>query len=127
MTSISDIRDMLPDMGGYAYFQTSGFSPKPIPVIDEIIHWLRFQSRGPALPFVGDKIQKVFEKTRSRVAGALNASPEEIVLGENATVGINIVANGIEWKEGDNVILSSHEHPGNRLTWYNIADRHHVK
>ena len=82
MTSISDIRDMLPDMDGYAYFQTSGFSPKPIPVIDEIIHWLRFQSRGPALPFVGDKIQKVFEKTRSRVAGALNASPEEIVPGE---------------------------------------------
>jgi selenocysteine lyase/cysteine desulfurase len=126
MKSLDDIHAMLPDMDGFAYFQTSGFSPKLLPVVDEVIHWFRFQSRGPALPTVSEKSQEVFEEARKKVANSVNAEPGEIVLGENTTVGINIVANGIDWKPGDNVILSSHEHPGNRLTWYNIADRYGV-
>ena len=126
MKSLDDIHAMLPDMDGFAYFQTSGFSPKLLPVVDEVIHWFRFQSRGPALPTVSEKSQEVFEEARKKVASSGNAEPGEIVLGENTTVGINIVANGIDWKPGDNVILSSHEHPGNRLTWYNIADRYGV-
>ena len=126
MKSTDDIRKMLPDMDGYAYFQTSGFSPKLLPVVDEVVHWFRFQSRGPALPSVGEKMQEKTRELRSKVAQSVNAHPEEIVLSENTTVGINIVANGIDWKPGDSVILGSHEHPGNRLTWYNIADRHGV-
>ena len=126
MKSLDDIHSMLPDMDGFAYFQTSGFSPKLLPVVDEVIHWFRFQSRGPALQTVSQKSQEMFEEARNKVASSINGDPGEIVLSENTTVGINIVANGIDWKPGDNVILSSHEHPGNRLTWYNIADRYGV-
>jgi len=126
METIDDIRNMLPDMDGYAYFQTSGFSPKLLPVVDEVVRWFRFQSRGPALPSVGETMREKTSDLRSKVARSVNAQPEEIVLTENTTVGINIVANGIDWQPGDNVILSSHEHPGNRLTWYNIADRYGV-
>ena len=49
------------------------------------------------------------------------------MLTENTTIGINIVANGIDWNPGDNVLLSTHEHPGNRLTWYNLTGRYDVE
>ena len=127
MSITSEVQSMLPDLDGYAYFQTSGFSPKLNPIIDEVIRSLRIQSRGPALPFVARKLQQQMQETRCKVADTINATPEEIVLTENTTIGINIVANGIDWKPGDNVLLSTHEHPGNRLTWYNLTGRYDVE
>ena len=127
MSLTSEVQAMLPDLDGYAYFQTSGFSPKLNPIIDEVIRSLRIQSRGPALPFVARKLQQQMQETRGKVADTINATPEEIVLTENTTIGINIVANGIGWKPGDNVLISTHEHPGNRLTWYNLTGRYDVE
>jgi selenocysteine lyase/cysteine desulfurase len=124
---LSDVRRLTPAAEAYAYFQTSGYSLKPEPVLEETIRWLRFQGQGPALPEVGQKLQQMVEATRARVARAMNADPAEIMLGENATVGINVVANGLDWREGDNVVLTTHEHPGNRLPWYNLAQRYGVE
>ncbi|MCE7982182.1 MAG: aminotransferase class V-fold PLP-dependent enzyme [Caldilinea sp. CFX5] len=124
---IADIRRLTPATENYAYFQTSGFSPKPEPVIEEVVRLTRFCSQGPALPGVYSKMQEVLEATRAKVAQSLNAAADEIVLSENATIGINIVANGIDWQPGDNLILSTHEHPGNRIPWYNLIRRYGVQ
>ncbi|MFN8488490.1 MAG: aminotransferase class V-fold PLP-dependent enzyme [Caldilineaceae bacterium] len=125
--NISDIRRLTPATENYAYFQTSGFSPKPEPVIDEVVRLLRYVSQGPAVPEIAEKMNTIFEATRAKVAQSLNAHADEIVLGENATIGINIIANGINWQPGDNVILSTHEHPGNRIPWYNFIKRYGVE
>lgn len=124
---LSDIRRLTPATEDYAYFQTSGFSPKPEPVIEEVIRLTRLVSQGPALPAIYQTMNAVLETTRAKVAESLNAAPDEIVLGENATIGINIVANGINWQPGDNLILSTHEHPGNRIPWYNLIKRYGVE
>ena len=125
--NVTDIRRLTPATENYAYFQTSGFSPKPEPVIDEVVRLTRFYSQGPALPGVYSKLQEVLEATRAKVAQSLNATADEIVLGENATIGINIVANGIAWQPGDNLVLTTHEHPGNRIPWYNLIKRYGVQ
>ena len=125
--NISDIRRLTPATENYAYFQTSGFSPKPEPVIDEVVRLIRYVSQGPAVPEIAEKMNAIFEATRGKVAQSLNAHADEIVLGENATIGINIIANGINWQPGDNVILSTHEHPGNRIPWYNFIKRYGVE
>jgi len=120
---IEAIRNLTPSLADCAYFQTGGFAPKPTPVIDEVIHWLRVGSRGPAISEVAQALQAALEEARSAVARTLGAHADEVMLNENTTVGINIVANGIDWRPGDNVILSDHEHPGNRIPWYNIGTR----
>jgi selenocysteine lyase/cysteine desulfurase len=124
---IGDIRAMLAGIDEYAYFQTSGFSPKPQLVIDEVVRWLRFQARGPALPHIHEPLAREVEQTRARLARAIGAEADEIALAENATVGINIVANGIDWHPGDSVVLSTHEHPGNRVVWYELSRRSGVR
>jgi L-cysteine/cystine lyase len=124
---IADIRRLAPAVENCAYYQTSGFPPKLEPVIDESARWMRFQNQGPALSWVSQEMDRQLEKSRARVAANLNVDADEIMLNENTTVGINIVAYGINWKAGDNVVLSDHEHPGNRIVWYHLATRFDVE
>ena len=124
---LSDIRRLTPITQEYAYFQSSGFSPKMEPVIEETNRWARFHNAGAAAPGVNEKMLDGFEATREKVARSMNADSGEIVLGENTTIGINIVANGIDWRAGDNVILSDKEHPGNRITWYSHVRRYGIE
>jgi selenocysteine lyase/cysteine desulfurase len=78
---ISDIRRLTPATENYGYFQTSGFSPKPEPVIEEVVRWTRYINQGPALPEVYARSIQAFEATRTKVAQSINAHPDEIVLG----------------------------------------------
>jgi len=124
---LSDVRRLTPITQEFAYFQSSGFSPKMEPVIEETNRWARFQNAGGAAPGINEKMLEGFEATREKVARSMNADSDEIVLGENTTIGINIVANGIDWRAGDNVILSDKEHPGNRITWYSHVRRYGIE
>ncbi|UCH27769.1 MAG: aminotransferase class V-fold PLP-dependent enzyme [Trueperaceae bacterium] len=117
---LGDFRKLIPGIDDCSYFQTSGFSPKPQPVLEEVIASLHLQSRGPAIDEIHEAMQRRSEAVRSRLAQLIQADPDEIMLNENATIGINIVAQGISWRAGDNLILSNHEHPGNRIPWYQL-------
>jgi len=50
-------------------------------------------------------------ESRKRMAQLLGASPEEIALTRNATDGTNLTINGLDWRKGDEILLSDHEHP----------------
>ncbi|MAS33927.1 MAG: hypothetical protein CL610_07965 [Anaerolineaceae bacterium] len=124
---LADIRNLLQSPDDYAYFQTGGFSPKPQPVIDEVVRWMQFQARGPALMEVFEPVSKMLEDVRAEAAASINATPDEIMLNENTTIGINVVATGFDWQPGDIVILSDHEHPGNRIPWYNLVQQRGIQ
>ena len=47
------------------------------------------------------------EAARAAVADALGCHADEVMLNEAAGVGINLVANGIDWKPGDALCLSA--------------------
>ena len=55
---------------------------------------------------------------RKRLAKLVNAvSADDIALLKNTTEGICTVANGIDWRKGDNLVLPAEEFPSNRLPW----------
>ncbi|MHB1278845.1 MAG: aminotransferase class V-fold PLP-dependent enzyme, partial [Bacteroidia bacterium] len=57
------------------------------------------------------------------IARFFGALEEEICLTHNVTDGINIVAQGLPLKEGDEIIISNQEHVGNALPWLARAQR----
>jgi selenocysteine lyase/cysteine desulfurase len=63
----------------------------------------------------------VEDDVRASVARLLNADVSEICLTHNTTEGINIVAQGLRLKRGDEVVLTDQEHVGNALPWLNRA------
>jgi hypothetical protein len=57
------------------------------------------------------------DQARAAVARLVGAEPEEIALMRNATEAMNVVARGLDLARGDEVILTTHEHPGGAAPW----------
>jgi selenocysteine lyase/cysteine desulfurase len=53
----------------------------------------------------------------------INTEPEDIVLGNSASYGMHLVANGIPWKAGDEVLLVRGDFPSVVLPWLGLARR----
>ena len=68
-----------------------------------------------------DRFFALIEEARGRFAQLINASPEEVTYTKNISEGLNMVATGIPWKAGDNVVLCPElEHPNNVYAWLNL-------
>jgi cysteine desulfurase / selenocysteine lyase len=67
---------------------------------------------------------QLVEQTRSRFAHFISADAQEISITKNASEAINIIANAIEWRSGDNIVLCPKlEHANNVLPWVGVAKR----
>lgn len=60
---------------------------------------------------------------RRLAAGLIGASPRDIAVTPNTTHGINLVANGLDWREGDEVLLAEKEYPANVYPWWAQKDK----
>ncbi|MFM0303653.1 aminotransferase class V-fold PLP-dependent enzyme [Paraburkholderia sediminicola] len=62
------------------------------------------------------------EETRRLFASLIRCTPDEVAFTRNVTDGIAAFAAGIEWKEGDNVVLCEElEHPANVYPWFGLG------
>ena len=67
---------------------------------------------------------EVEERLRGRVARLINApSPADIALVKNTSEGLSLVAWGLDWQAGDNVIAARQEFPSNRIVWQSLGER----
>src|SRR5687767_3377628 len=55
--------------------------------------------------------------TRQAAAELIHAEPDEIALMPNTTAGINLVAEGLDWRAGDNLVTLADEYPSNLYPW----------
>lgn len=60
----------------------------------------------------------VEQKLKHDLATLINAhSSDEIALLKNTSEGLSIIARGIEWQKGDNIVISNEEFPSNFIVW----------
>ena len=67
------------------------------------------------------------EICRSVAAKLINADVTEIAFMKNTTQGILLAANGIDWREGDNVVTTAVEFPANVYPWWSLRERYGVE
>ncbi len=60
---------------------------------------------------------------RERIARFIGASSDEIAVLRNTTDGANIIALGLDWREGDEVLLTDNEFPANAIPWLALRRR----
>jgi selenocysteine lyase/cysteine desulfurase len=99
--------------------------PMPKPVFNTLMKALKMQATNPF--DVYNYLPLEIERVRKKVAQFINADSEEVVITRNTTEGINFVANGVDLKEGDEVLLSTMEHPGGTNPWSLKAKRYGIK
>ncbi len=63
------------------------------------------------------------ETTRATAAELIGAQPEEIALVPNTTAGITLISEGLDWRQGDNIVTLADEFPSNVYPWFNLQDR----
>lgn len=66
---------------------------------------------------------KRIEEVRHLVGRLLNCDPLDVAFVKNTSEGIGIVAEGLAWKPGDNVVTAAEEYPANIYPWMNLASR----
>jgi cysteine desulfurase/selenocysteine lyase len=64
-----------------------------------------------------------FEAVREKSARLLNAPTDRIILTSGTTDALNMVAWGLTLNEGDEILLTPHEHHANIVPWHEVAKR----
>jgi selenocysteine lyase/cysteine desulfurase len=108
----------------FCYLNTGGIGAVPTLVLDH----MRLESeRLEKNPGPGHDLKKWNElKTLCAVLLGPGVSADELALTSTATEGINIILNGIDWKEGDEIITSLHEHPALHIPLLNLHQRKRI-
>lgn len=60
---------------------------------------------------------------KGRIARLIGARADEIAFVKNTTEGLSIVANGLDWRDGDTVVVADIEYPSNVYCWMHLARR----
>ena len=60
------------------------------------------------------------ERVRGKFAWLINGDVDEVAFVKNTSEGISIVANGLDWNPGDNVVIPDIEFPANVYPWWNL-------
>ena len=115
-----DLRERLPLLKSGVTLNHAGISPQPesraIADFEEL--------RARLLPGDGlARISGVRDEIRRIYAGLLHVSPAEIAITRHTAEGVNFVAQGFPWRQGDRILTVSVEYPSNVYPWWNLRDR----
>ncbi|MHA7733443.1 aminotransferase class V-fold PLP-dependent enzyme [Nitrosopumilus sp. S6] len=112
------------------YLNNASVSLMPNQSIEAMKDFLTsYNSIGPdskeSEPFVTEKLRD----TRKTIAKIISCQPDEVVLTQSTTDGINIVANGLTFDEKSNIIIRgmTHEHHSNFYPWLKLKEKISVK
>jgi L-cysteine/cystine lyase len=95
------------------YFNFGGQGILPQIALDAIIETYQYlQQHGPFSVGVNAWLIEKKALLRSAIAQELNVDPTTITLTENVTAGCNIPLWGMDWREGDRLLMTDCEHPG---------------
>src|SRR4051794_31162992 len=99
-----------PSVARWAFFNHSGVSPMPARAADAVRLYAQ-QSENDA--YLTGKWYAQAETTRREAAKLINADAREIAFAKNTSEGLAFVANGLDWRPGDEVISTRSEYPAN--------------
>jgi selenocysteine lyase/cysteine desulfurase len=115
------LRAAMPAARRWAYLDHAAMSPLPQPTAEVFQKWLAeaVETGNPVWP----GWVKGVEAMRAIASRMIGAHPEEIALIGNTTAGISLVAEGLDWRPGDNVVTLADEFPSNVYPWFNLRSR----
>ncbi len=113
-----------PDGTSPIYLDSACMSLVPQTVLDAMTAYYRdFPGcGGRSLHRFAEEVGRRYEATRAAFAARLGRQdPSSIVFLRNSTEAINLVAQGLDWKRGERVLISDREHNSNLVVWQRLA------
>ena len=95
----------------------AGVAPLPGPAVAALKH----EAERASIAQEGSDYLTEIEGIRRVGARLLNAGSDEVALLGPTSLGLNLVANGLDWKEGDEVVCYPDDYPANVYPWQALA------
>ncbi len=118
---MADYRQDFPDFAPTVYLDCAYQGPFPRVAVARIQHAIELKCHperlGPPEYF------DLPERVRARLARLVGADPSEIALTNSATQGFGIVAGGLGFEAGDEVVIASSNFPSNLFSWLHLRRR----
>ena len=96
--------------------------PMPAQVRDAVAKYSKELSENMS-PMNRGRIEDLKERARTRLAKMLHVSGDEIALTRNTSEANNIVVQGLDLNQGEEVLLWDQNHPSNSVSWRIRAHR----
>lgn len=119
--SVDKYRGEFPIKNHFIYLDHAGVSPVSLRVKDAVAKFMQNAAGETPLDYSswGERIEEV----RASCARLLGCTPEEIAFVKNTSHGISIVASGLDWQKGDNLLVFEKEFSSNIYPWLNLKER----
>ena len=112
------------------YLNNASVSIMPKTSIEAMRQFLvSYSDMGPDSPESEIFIRELWEKTRKAISRLLKCQPNEIVITQSVTDGVNMVANGMKFDNDCNIIIrgGEHEHHANYFPWLKLGGKIDVR
>ena len=113
-----NLRQEFPVKENQIFFDHAKVSPLPRRVRDAINEFTKDACEHGTKNYKSWMME--VDRVRGQFAQLINGDVDEVAFIKNTSEGISIVANGIDWKAGDNVVIPNIEFPANVYPWWNL-------
>ena len=117
-TDFDRYRQEFPVTDKHIYLDHSGVAPVSLRVKKAVETFLSESAQGGAFHYP-KWVQQVVAVRRA-CARLINAASREIAFVKSTSHGLSIVAEGLDWKQGENVLIYEKEFPSNIYPWLNL-------
>ena len=109
------------------YLNNASVSLMPLQSINAMKDFLiQYSSMGPdSIPSESFIIEK-FQNVRRTISSIIHCQPDEVIITQSVTDGINFVSNGMSFTPNSEIIIrgSSHEHHANYYPWLQLGNKY---
>ena len=108
---VEKIRSQIPVLAHTAYMNTGWSGPPPRRVAQAMKDRIDLElEQGPIMAEVLEAGREIQAQAREAAARIFNATVDEVLVTRNTTEGLNIVLSGLDWKQGDEIVICDMEH-----------------
>ncbi len=117
--NLSDIRTLFPYIkNDIIYFNHAATGPFSSLLVNAINKILKEKSESKIDDY--NSFKDIAAETKSILASILNTTPERLAFTDNTSHGLNFLAQSIQWKKGDRILLNDIEFPANVYPFLNL-------
>ena len=114
------VRSQFNVVDGMTFMNNGTLGPSPRVVADEEA---RIYAEIAADPTSANRRDELHER-RQTLAAFVGAEPDEVTYTRSTTEGMNIFGRGLDWREGDEVLMCTHEHNGGIEPYIHAQERY---
>jgi cysteine desulfurase / selenocysteine lyase len=120
-----NLRSLFSHTGRIVYLNHAAVSPPPIKTIEAVTAQMRDVAENGTLNYRSWTAIK--ERARELAAAMIGAQPYQVAFMRNTSDALSTVANGLGWREGENVVTFRGEFPSNVYPWLRLREAQNVE